>query len=78
MKIKPARGMVVVKFSEDPATLDPGVGIPAEVLASGPGCDVDKGDAVLIKSYAKFGLTLSDGSVLLNELAIAATIKPGP
>ena len=78
MKIKPARGMLVVKFLEEPSTLDTQNGIPAIVDSVGPKRDYEEGEQVLLKPYAQFGLSLAGGGMLIDELCVAGTVKENP
>jgi hypothetical protein len=83
--IKPAEGMVAVKFVDDgdgdddaasatPSEPMPYEGVLAIVLGVGAKTSVKKGDTIVVRPYARDGLCLGDGVYLIDSYCIAATI----
>ncbi len=83
--IKPAEGMVAVKFvdDDDDDTPAPGAssetvpyeGVLAIVLAVGAKTSVKKGDTIVTRPSAKdYSLCLGENVYLINSFDIAATI----
>ena len=80
VKIKPAEGMVAVKFVDDDDDDSPSDEpleyecLLAIVVGVGAKVKVKEGATVVTKPWARDGLCLGEGIHLINEYEIAATI----
>lgn len=88
LELKPVEGMVVLRFfDEDPdddkpessfgneAPDDYNKGIKALVVAAGAKVPAKKGQTVFVRSYAKNGADLGDGTVLTDGYCIMAVVE---